>query len=172
VRLLSDEALRELAARARALQTDVGWEMFPAPPEYQPPLSEAALDEAEARLGFALPPVVRQLYGTAGNGGFGPGYGLIGLLGGVTSDLDRDAVEEYLAFRAPDPEDRGYEWPERLLPILHWGCAIYSCVDCGSDEAPMVRFDPNPVSDDWSVAFAPEGRTLRSWLEAWLRGDE
>jgi hypothetical protein len=170
--LLPDEALRELAARARSVETDAGWEAFPAPPHFQPPMTTAALEEAEERLGFKLPPVVGQLYGTVGNGGFGPGYGLLGLIGGVRSDLGRDAVEEYLAFREPDPDDPEYEWPERLLPICHFGCAIYSCVDCGHDDAPVVRFDPNPVGEDWSIAFAPERRTLCSWLQAWLRGDE
>jgi hypothetical protein len=86
------------------------------------------------------------------------------LTGGVRSDLGRDAVEEYLAFREPDPDDPGLEWPERLLPICHWGWAIYSCVDCGDDDASLVRFDPNPVDGDWSIAFAPEGRTLASIL--------
>ena len=170
--LLPDETLRELAARARRLETDMGWDGFERRPQLQPPVTTPALKEAEARLGFALPAVMRQLYTSVANGGFGPGYGLIGLIGGARSDLDRDAVEEYLAFRQPDPDDAGYEWPERLLPIAHWGCAIYSCVDCGRDDAPVVRFDPNPVDDDWSIAFAPEGQTLCSWLEDWLRGEE
>ncbi|HEX6711758.1 MAG TPA: SMI1/KNR4 family protein [Thermoleophilaceae bacterium] len=169
---LTDETLQSLAARAQSLQTDMGWEGFERPPQPRPPVTASALEDAEARLGFRLPPPVRQLYSKVANGGFGPGYGLIGLIDGVRSDLKRDAVEEYLAFRRPDPEDPGYEWPERILPICHWGCAIYSCVDCGDEDAAIIRFDPNVVDADWSIAFAPEGHTLSSWLEAWLRGDE
>jgi hypothetical protein len=150
----------------------MGWEGFRTSPRFHPALTERATVDAESRLGFGLPAVVRELYTEVANGGFGPGYGLLGLIDGARSDTNRDAVEEYLAFRQPDPEDPGWHWPEQLLPICHWGCAIYSCVDCSDERADLVRFDPNPVDTDWSIAFAPEGHTILSWLEAWLRGED
>ena len=172
MQLLDDNVLRRLADRARALETDAGWDGFAVPPRFHPPATPRELDAAEARLGFALPPVVRQVYERVANGGFGPGYGLLGIGGGATSDTGRDAVDEYLTFREPDPDDANWHWPERVLPICHWGCAIYSCVDCSKSRAEIVRFDPNPVEDDWATAFAPEQWTFGSWLDAWLRGDE
>src|SRR5579859_3133146 len=44
--------------------------------------SEKVLQETEARLGFALPPLLRALYATVANGGFGPGQGIFGTLEG------------------------------------------------------------------------------------------
>ena len=150
----------------------MGWEGFHRPPRFHPPLARAELQDAEARLGFELPAVVRQLYAEVANGGFGPGYGLLGLMGGARSDLGDDAVELYRRFRQPDPDDAEWGWPEALLPICGWGCAIHSCVDCRNDDAPVVRFDPNQVEGDWSIAFTAEGRSFEAWLEGWMRGEE
>lgn len=63
-------------------------------------------------------------------------------------------------------------WPQGVLPICHWGCAIYSCVDCRDETSKVIRFDPNPVDRDWSVAWGNENHTLASWLEGWLQGEE
>src|SRR5690242_9078485 len=40
------------------------------------------LNQAENLLGFRLPKLLSRLYSEVGNGGFGPGYGLIGLANG------------------------------------------------------------------------------------------
>src|SRR5690242_515603 len=37
------------------------------------------IEQAEAKLGFAIDPLMRRLYTEVGNGGFGPGYGVLGL---------------------------------------------------------------------------------------------
>jgi hypothetical protein len=136
------------------------------------PASEATLSKAEERLGFALPRVLHQVYGLVGNGGFGPGYGLIGIVGGVRDDLGRDVVADYLLRREGDPHDPAWSWPEKLLAVCHWGCGIYSCVDCARDDAPVIRFDPNVVDRDWSIAFAQERPTFVAWVQAWLAGEE
>ena len=47
----------------------------PAPP--------AAVAEAEELAGRSLPSLLRRLYLEVGNGGFGPGYGLLGLRDGI-----------------------------------------------------------------------------------------
>jgi hypothetical protein len=131
------------------------------PNELHPPLSDAQLDA-----------VVRQVYGTVANGGFGPGYGLIGLAAGHLSDLKRDVLREYQMFRQADPSEPGRSWPEQTLPICHWGCAIYSCVDCTTTDGAIARFDANPVAEDCSVAWGPENVDLIQWLQAWLDGTE
>jgi hypothetical protein len=56
----------------------------PRQPGLFPPTTSAIVEAAEAKLGFSLPPLLRQLYTEVGNGGFGPGYGLFGLEGGYT----------------------------------------------------------------------------------------
>src|SRR5689334_17689508 len=47
-----------------------------------PPVSEDAVRSAEAQLGFALPEPLRSIYLQVGDGGFGPGCGIIGVGGG------------------------------------------------------------------------------------------
>lgn len=91
------------------------------PLSFHKPLESGELDAVERRLGFALPAGVRQIYGEVANGGFGPGYGLIGLAGGALSDLRRDAVDEYLIRCEPDPHDQGWAWPPGHLANLSLG---------------------------------------------------
>ena len=45
-----------------------------------PPVSEASLVEAERHFGFRLPDLLREIYGTVADGGFGPTCGLLPLL--------------------------------------------------------------------------------------------
>src|SRR5690242_3913384 len=64
------------------------------------PADRVGVARDERRLGFTLPALLKRLYAEIGNGGFGPGYGLIGLTNGgpmtwvqlrrsSTSNLDR-----------------------------------------------------------------------------------
>ncbi len=137
-----------------------------------PPLAPRMLDEAERELGLTLPAAVRDLYGRVANGGIGPGYGLIGLLGGVKSDMSTDVIEDYRLRLLLDDQDPAYFWPEGVLPVCHWGCAIYSCIDSRTPEARVLRFDPNPVDEDWSAAWGIESDSLSDWLRRWVDGDE
>ena len=137
-----------------------------------PRLDDVDLGAGETRIGVELPGRLRDLYRRVGNGGFGPGYGIVGFVGGARDDLGRDVVEDYLIRSRPHPDDPAWSWPSNLLPICHWGCGIYSCVDCSSEDAPVVRFDPNVFAGDWSACFAPERESLAQWLQAWLVGEE
>jgi hypothetical protein len=124
--------------------------LTPAPP--------ASVDEAERILGFPLPGLLRRLYVEVGNGGFGPGYGILGVAGGHRDDLGATAIEAY------------QRWHTRngLLPLCHWGCAIYSFVDCASAEPDMWACDPNPGAED---DLFREPMTLAVWLERWVHGE-
>src|SRR6476660_8954818 len=55
------------------------------PPKIYPPTTDTQLDAAEQTLHLTLPPFLRRLYTEIGNGGFGPGYGLIGVEGGAVA---------------------------------------------------------------------------------------
>jgi hypothetical protein len=120
--------------------------------------------DSERLLGFKLPTAVRQLYTLVANGGFGLDYGLLGLVGGAPDETGETAVGSYLRRR----ETARDWWPQYLLPICNWGCAMYSCVDCGphSRQGRMVRFDPN-------ISIQPpcmwdERRDLAAWLRVWI----
>jgi hypothetical protein len=111
------------------------------------------VEEAERLIGLPLPSQLRRLYLEVGNGGFGPGYGILGLRGGHGDDYRHTAIELY-----------PWEGHERLLPVCYLGCAIYSFVDA---EARMWACDPNPGAED---AFFAEPMTLAKWLERWVDG--
>ncbi|MEO3778807.1 SMI1/KNR4 family protein [Micromonospora sp. B11E3] len=104
------------------------------------PLSPTRIAEAEQRLGFALHPLLAAIYRDLANGGFGPEYQLLSLVDGPTSE---QAVECYTEARA-EYADTEWAWPEGVLPILTWGCGMYACVDCRSDEGTVLLFEPNP----------------------------
>ena len=132
------------------------------------PYSFASPDEiadAESQLGFHLPPLLRRVYEIA-NGGLGPG--VEGLL--PIGEGDDTLVTVYRirvrATHVPKPGEPGFEqgpWPKLLLPICDWGCAIWSCLDCRSDDGVIV-------TASGGEPFASTGHTLRSWLSAWLAG--
>lgn len=139
-------------------------------PNIYPPVTTAALESAEKMLGFALPMTLHQIYLQVGNGGFGPGYGLLGLPGGATDDLGENLVSIYRTYRQSSPDDPYWDWPQRLLPICHLGCAMYACVDCNTTEGIMIWFEPNPHRDGetWDDAFIPLAPSFDAWLQAWL----
>ncbi|MEL6704737.1 MAG: SMI1/KNR4 family protein [Bacteroidota bacterium] len=156
--------------RAKVAGTDLPTELsYPGQPTLSPPASDAQIAQAEKTLGFVLPTSLKSLYSSIANGGFGPGYGMIGITGGTPDDTGATCETIYLGWREPDPEDPSWQWPERLLPIAHWGCAIYSCLDCTTPQAPIMVFDPHFLDSDSSPsAFRPHRLSLEDWLHAWL----
>jgi hypothetical protein len=139
------------------------------PPSLPPRASLATWARAESALGFALPPLLRELYTSIANGGFGPGYGLIGVGDDGALDDGKSIVDKYRLFRTVSPEHPTWCWPERVILLCTWGCAIYSGIDCSREEAPVLLWDPN---DDSRVEdnLRPQRPSLESWLSAWADG--
>jgi hypothetical protein len=133
-----------------------------------PAAAIADIERAEQRLNFPLPPLLAALYIQLGNGGFGPE--VIGLLGGAVDENGRSIVELYELMRLSDPTDHTWQWPEKLVPFVDWGCAIKSCIDCSAAPYQVVRFDPNGHTDtsSWDDAFHSESPSLEAWFEGWL----
>jgi hypothetical protein len=124
--------------------------------------SPRTIVNAEKAIGLSLPPLLRRLYTEVGNGGFGPGYGLLRLENAHSDDTGETALS------ARDGWD---SLPPELLPICNWGCAIYSLVDCSSPEGTMWGWDPNPVPPDESTsALFAQDFTFASWLARWIAG--
>ena len=137
------------------------------------PVSNGELAEAEHRLGFRLPALLRELYSEVGDGGFGPSYGFLPLLKSspevklANGCLPRveSAVELYEIFKKGDPEDPSWSWPDGLLPVLDWGCAIRSCVDSLSPSLQVIRDEPD-------VRRVTESPGLEQWLKDWIEGKD
>jgi hypothetical protein len=140
------------------------------PPKRLPALRPApadAVEEAEDLIGCRLPPLLRRLYLEAGNGGFGPGYGILGLRGGHRDDTRRAALDLYR--EAHDTYSPHWSFPPAsLLPVCYWGCGISSFADCSRTQGPMWGWDPNPGPVDRQALF-PQPLTLAGWLDRWVR---
>ena len=90
---------------------------------------------------------------------------------GMPDDTGKTGPTIYKELRDGDPEDPHWKWPEGLLPICHWGCAILSCVDCADPSFRMRIFDPNVHDgDDWADAFFEEAPSFEEWIKAWAAG--
>ncbi|MFJ9728948.1 SMI1/KNR4 family protein [Streptomyces sp. NPDC101209] len=156
----NEQLLARVAAKAHYTRS-YGWASLPAP------VAADTLSRAEATLGFSLPPLLADLYLRIGDGGFGPEYGLLPLLDSSPAG-EPAAVPQYLANRASGRKDPDWPWPEGVLPISHWGCAMYACVDCRSPEATVLLFEPNPGDPDH--AWFVDTPTLADWLRSWVEG--
>jgi len=138
------------------------------------PASHEAIAEAENELGFPLPELLHEIYEKVANGGIGPGYKILGVKGGHTSDEGDTISELYTALTGEDPEDPKWKWPKGVVPFCHWGCAIYSCFDSNKDNYPVVWFDPNmrEIGEPMEQQFIPHRESLESWFQGWLNGDD
>jgi len=117
---------------------------------YLRPASSETIATAEEDLGFPLEPFLRRVYAEVVGGGIGPGYGLLPLSGQESLPV------VYREFRA-------HGWPEKLLPAWDWGCAIWSCVDCGDSCGSIV-------THHGGTARTLTRFTTRSWLRSWMDG--
>jgi hypothetical protein len=127
-----------------------------------PCATAAAVADVEHLVGFPLPRLLRRLYLELANGGFGPGYGVLGLADGHRDDQ---------GVSAPSLHEKWRVSPRSLLPICHWGCGIYSFVDCATDEGIIWAYDPNPLPPSESKQGpVPTDKTLAEWLLQWTKG--
>jgi hypothetical protein len=125
------------------------------------PASPEEVAAAEARLGFGLPPELRQLYLEVADGGFGPGEGLLPV--GRLPAVYRERVDN-------PPSARRQPWPARLLPITRWELG-HDCIDIASGE--MVYWDEEELASGgsdkvWNRSFKKDAASLAAWLERWL----
>ncbi len=111
-----------------------------------PVATEKAVNAAERKLGFALPPLLRAVYTHIGNGGLL--LCLIGVRGGQTGFDDigysnKDIVAGYqgdrilgLGYEDPKP------WPEGLIPIYDGlGCGRVDHLDCTTPHGAVWQTD-------------------------------
>jgi hypothetical protein len=157
---------------ARVQREPSTWVVEAYPPV---PASEAAVDQAERTIGHRLPAVIRELYTRVRNGTFGPAGGLLPVGGKVGWNLGLTIEASYESLRdyGKGFDEPSWVWPPHFVPLCHWGCEIWSCADCASDPAPVVRWDPNGMGRDdfeWRRAFDREAESVEQWLEAWLDG--
>jgi hypothetical protein len=85
--------------------------------------------------------LLRRLWTEVGNGGFDPGYGLLGLEGGLGEETQgMTTAELYLSCLNAKwlPGPGGAPWPEKVVVICEWGCQNLTAVDCSTQHGQMV----------------------------------
>ena len=147
----------DLVARAEQIHEDMTTR---APLPGVAPATELGVAQAEATLGFALPAPLRQVYLEVGDGGFGPG-------GGILSAHDAAAAWRSLTDAPAGPADQ--PWPRYLLPLSDRNPG-YDCIDVRSGR--IVVWDPEELEDDsdasWRRPFRDDAESLAAYFEAWL----
>ncbi|WP_330298049.1 SMI1/KNR4 family protein [Streptomyces sp. NBC_00503] len=146
----TEQLLKQVAGRAHSSRQGYVGPEGPLPE----PLDAGALSRAEGILGFALPPLLAGLYTRVANGGFGPEFGLMPL---------EQSVAAYSSMRTS-----AWRWPEGVLPIADFGCHMQVCVDCRSESAQVLLFEPSAGEPD--LAWFVDAAGLADWLRGWLDG--
>jgi hypothetical protein len=166
---MDDITVATIRRRLRTKTTDLGNASY----SRLSPGDPVEIANDERRLGFALPPLMKRIYIEIANGGFGPGYGLIGLTNGMPDDTGKTAPDIYVELRGANHDDPKWKWPYGLLPICDWGCAILSCVDCADPNFRMRIFDPNVhEGDGWADSFFEECSGFEIWMKEWASGTD
>jgi hypothetical protein len=136
------ELIRDRISGSDAIH-DMAEGLSPAPQMY-PPIELADIEVSENRLRVELPLLLKQIYIEIGNGGFGPGYGLLGIRAELGDDRYYEAIDDAYEYMTDTAKDRGFDkWPAKIIPICNWGCDIYSFLDCSRPEYPVVVFNPD-----------------------------
>lgn len=134
--------------------TRIDMDTLPVPSLYEA-TSASAIASAEVAMGLKLPALLERVYENVGNGGFGPGGGLIGLMDGYPDSDGRCHPDKYNFLRSQG-------WKKGLLPLWDWGGAAWSCVDTSTSEGTVITMDES--------GYTLTRFSLTSWLEDWTRG--
>ena len=112
-----------------------------------PPATEHRLRETEQELGFSLPPLLRLCYTQVANGGFGPGYGIIGVLGGFPhmDGLGEDIAQGYQQCLHASTPIRLEEY--EMKTWAEWGEAADPFPDNDLEEETKLRTTGNDKAD-------------------------
>ena len=127
------------------------------------PASPQAVSAAEDAVGASFPPLLRRLYLEVANGGFGPSGGILGVGGGPLEGPWADSIVDVLQMFRSGPEQ--HRTPVGVAPLLNWGCALWSLLDCRDSVGRMWGWDYD--SDPTRPLFV-EPLTLTEWFAAWL----
>jgi hypothetical protein len=133
-----------------------------------PVADQEDVDAAEAAIGHTLPQALRLVLEQVANGGFGPGFGLLGvgplghridLAGG---DVNLNLSDFYLFQLEHDPR-----WDRDQLVIADHGDVIWDTVSLSTNEISTFRGDTDTYE---SQHFEPTGIDLETWLLQWALG--
>jgi hypothetical protein len=123
--------------------------------ELGPPASADAVEAAEREMGCHLHQFHRRLFREVGNGGFGPGDGLIAIPEGLPDVQERSMIELKQGLFSDHERQMS-----SVVPLCDWGCGIWSCVDCETGAILSIS----------SFGLRDLEQDLHSWFEDWISG--
>lgn len=164
-----------LRLRARALYTSNGI--------HNPPVTEAQIEAAEARLGFQIPAMLHELYTTIANGAnfFSPGASFHGIVDENERRPGIPTMEGFVA-KGPRPFDpetinllRAHagsyvlceQEPAGFVALAHVGCNIYVNLD-GYTGRLYLREDHYENDECVGAAFSWCASSVEEWVERTL----
>lgn len=149
--MTEEELIVAIGKRAANVETRTDYANI-RPREIAPPATTASIRDAEQKLGFLIYPLLRRLLQDVGNGGYGPGDGLIGIAGEAL-DVEGRSLTEL----------RQTLWPNEqcnVVPLSDWGDGIWTCLDNATGAVLTMS----------EFGLMDTGLDLQSWLEQWVSG--
>jgi hypothetical protein len=165
-----DLLISELQKLRRWVFRPVVKELFPQ--KMRPVASRDDLVLAEETLALPIPALLARIYMEVGNGGFGPGYGLVGVGdSGAKDDLGNDLVRGYQGRLKEDPDELTWAWPSGWVPLASWGGGDFSCSNfLGDTEVRRFRLSTFHETGVMAAAFEDEAPSLFDFMANWIRG--
>jgi hypothetical protein len=146
----------EIIARVR--------EQVAGSPDTPPPAPAESVAELEALVGHPMPRLLKRIYLEVADGGFGRWGQALSFTHEEYQFSDSELLIETYRRWAAMPN-----YPTPVVPLLTWGCAIWSFVDFRTPEGRMWGWDPNVRRCPQHKLF-PEDITLAERLVNWLDG--
>lgn len=167
---------------------DEPWLEDSGPTSPFPVATEDQVRHMEAIMGFSYPPLLRYLYLHCGNGGFGPGFGLVGVYCEEADRVEADefgGVREYILHKfvssstLQDENDFDLEQLEALHGILHkielhpftWPTHLICLCDWGCGFSSYLHAKTGRVYYCGEKYLIHQANSLQEWLERWMKGE-
>lgn len=144
------------------------------------PATSEQIVHTEQVVGRELSAALKAIYLSLANGGFGPGYGLVGV-SGLTAVTRADwRLSERAARYLEEHPERYLECdqvPEGLVLMCDWGCGLTSMLDLNTGRVYGLGAgscsDWNGVESgagDYVLWMDFQASSVEDWFERWLRG--
>ncbi|OPZ84197.1 MAG: SMI1 / KNR4 family protein [bacterium ADurb.Bin429] len=136
------------------------------PAHIQKPITDADLGDAESRMQVHLPRLFRRLYAEVGNGGFGPGYGLVTL-----AKIIEEYQQQLSIYNACDEDAIELSWPEGLIYLGTEGCTYNFFLDCRDPRYRVIMFSDSHYQERLEEGMLLLSTTFDDWIGHWAMPD-
>ncbi|MEU0491584.1 hypothetical protein ABZ249_20315 [Nocardiopsis sp. NPDC006139] len=133
----------------------------------------AAVEQAERRLGYRLPALLRRMYTEIGDGGFGPEGGLASL---TPRGVPSRHVREWPCATSIREQRPGWAPPASWFFLICSGCTMEWYVSLIAVDHPVLLWDADGWEPDRGQSphdgLRYAAPSLRHWLWTWVEGKD